>query len=88
MVKSKTLFVCQNCAATYPKWVGRCDNCGEWNTLVEQVAVSSGKSVVARSGSSGKLLEVQTMRSISSKEGATRLLTGFSDLDEVRRMGF
>ncbi|MCX6728551.1 MAG: DNA repair protein RadA [Candidatus Saccharibacteria bacterium] len=83
MVRSKTLFVCQNCAATYPKWVGRCDNCGEWNTLVEQVAVSSGKSVVARSGNSGKLLDVQTMRSISSREGATRLQTGFSDLDEV-----
>jgi DNA repair protein RadA/Sms len=83
MVKSKTLFVCQNCGASYPKWVGRCDNCGEWNTLVEQVAVSSGKSVVARSGSSGKVLDVQTMRSISSSEGSTRLLTGFSDLDEV-----
>jgi len=83
MVKSKTQFVCQNCGATYPKWIGRCDNCGEWNTLVEQVAVSSGKSVVARSGSSGKILDVQTMRSISGKEGVSRLLTGFNDLDEV-----
>jgi len=83
MVKSKTSFVCQNCGATFPKWIGKCDNCGEWNTLVEQLNVSAGKSVVARSGNSGKVLEVQTMSSISSKESAKRLGTGFIDLDDV-----
>ena len=83
MVRSRTQFVCQNCGASFPKWVGKCDNCGEWNTLVEQPAISIGKSVVARSGASGKLLSVQTMRSISSKEIIKRLLTGFSDLDDV-----
>ncbi len=83
MVKSKTQFVCQNCGASYSKWIGKCENCGEWNTLVEQVAVSVGKSVVARSGNSGNILSVQTMRSISSRETAKRMLTGFSDLDDV-----
>ena len=83
MVKSKTQFVCQNCGANYPKWTGKCDNCGEWNTLVEQVASSIGKSVVARSGNAGNILKVQTIGSISSKEGSRRLATGFSDLDEV-----
>ncbi len=83
MVKSKNLFVCQNCGASYPKWIGKCDNCGEWNSLVEQVGISSGKSVVARSGNSGKVLNVQTMRSISNLEGAKRLSTGFKDLDDV-----
>jgi len=83
MVKSRTRFICQNCGANYPKWIGKCDNCGEWNTLVEQAPSSVGKSVVARSGNSGKLLSVQTMRSISSKESAKRLQTGFSDLDDV-----
>lgn len=83
MVKSRTQFVCQNCGASYPKWIGKCDNCGEWNTLVEQASVSSGKSVVARSGTSGNVLTVQTMRSISSKESIKRLSTGFADLDDV-----
>ena len=83
MVKSKTLFVCQNCGANYPKWTGKCDNCGEWNTLVEQIPTSTGKSVVARSGNSGSVLKVQTMRSISSQESIKRLSTGFKDLDEV-----
>jgi len=83
MVKSRTQFICQNCGASYPKWIGKCDNCGEWNTLVEQAPVSAGKSAVARSGSSGKVLDVRTMRSISSKESVKRLSTGFKDLDDV-----
>lgn len=83
MVKSKTSFVCQNCGANYPKWIGKCDNCGEWNSLVEQTPTSTGKSVVARSGNSGKVLKVQTMHSISSQESIQRLSTGFKDLDEV-----
>lgn len=38
MAKPKTLFVCQQCGATYPKWMGRCSKCNEWNTLIETVA--------------------------------------------------
>lgn len=83
MVKSRTQFVCQNCGAVYLKWIGKCDNCGEWNTLVEQAPISSGKSVVARSGNSGKVLTVQTMQSITAEESNQRLLTGFTDLNDV-----
>lgn len=83
MSKSKTQFVCQNCGAVYQKWSGKCDNCDEWNTLVEQLSADVGKSVVAKSSTSGRVLAVQTMSSISSKESSKRLLTGFADLDDV-----
>ncbi len=83
MVKSKTQFICQNCGASYTKWVGKCDNCGEWNTLVEQSIQSSGKSALAKSAASGKTLNVQTIRSISDCEKNKRLTTGFKDLDDV-----
>lgn len=83
MAKVKTQFICQSCGASYPKWVGKCDNCGEWNSLVEQMPVSIGKSAVARGESSGKKLPVQTMRSISSEEKINRISTGFADLDDV-----
>lgn len=83
MVKSKTQFICQNCGASYPKWIGKCENCGEWNTLVEQIMASTGKSVVARGGNSGKILNVQTMSSIDIKEDNQRFGTGFRDLDDV-----
>jgi DNA repair protein RadA/Sms len=83
MVKSRTQFICQNCGASYPKWTGKCDNCGEWNTLVEQAAVSQGKSAVSRSASSGHVLTPQTMQSIAIEETAKRMTTGYGDLDAV-----
>lgn len=82
MAKSKTSFVCQNCGANYSKWSGRCDNCGEWNSLVEQI-VEAGKSVVSRAGSSGRVLKPQTMRDISVEDSLSRMSTGFADLDTV-----
>lgn len=82
MAKSKTQFVCQNCAATYTKWTGRCENCGEWNTLVEQ-SIESGKSVVARATSGGSVLAPQTMVSISADDSVARLSTRIDDLDIV-----
>lgn len=83
MAKSKTQFVCQNCGASYQKWTGRCENCGEWNTLVEQAPVSGGKSAVARGASSGRVLSVQTMQAISASESSQRLDTGIDDLNDV-----
>jgi DNA repair protein RadA/Sms len=37
MSRDKTVFSCQNCGQTSPKWIGRCAVCGEWNTLVEEI---------------------------------------------------
>ena len=43
MSKSKTRFVCQNCGAVSLKWQGQCSDCGEWNTLVEEVVETAPK---------------------------------------------
>ena len=43
MPKTKTQFVCQNCGAKSPKWQGKCNSCGEWNSFVEEI-LDSGKS--------------------------------------------
>lgn len=83
MAKARSNFVCQNCGASYPKWTGKCENCGEWNTLVEQVIETKGASAVARSHSRGKILKPQSMRSIAAEDSALRLPTGISDLDAV-----
>lgn len=83
MAKARTSFVCQNCGANYPKWSGRCENCGEWNTLVEQLPVAAGKSAVARSAASGHVLTPQTMQAIETSDKLTRLSTGIGDLDTV-----
>lgn len=82
MAKAKTQFVCQQCGATFTKWTGRCENCGNWNTLVEQ-AVETGKSAVARARQSGRELTVQRLDEIAASERNDRLSTGIHDLDVV-----
>lgn len=37
MAKTKSVFVCQNCGAESPKWIGKCNSCGQWNTYMEQL---------------------------------------------------
>ena len=83
MVKLKSQFVCQNCGTAYPKWTGKCENCGEWNTLVEQASTIVGKSAVARSADTGRVLTPQTMSAISVETDIVRMSTGFDDLDAV-----
>ncbi len=82
MAKRSNQFVCQHCAAIYPKWTGKCENCGEWNSLVEQ-ALPTGASPLARSAGRGKVLTTQSMQSIAADDRATRMTTGVSDLDAV-----
>ncbi|HYG83735.1 MAG TPA: DNA repair protein RadA [Verrucomicrobiae bacterium] len=86
MVKAKTRYVCQQCGATHTKWSGRCDNCGAWNSLLEQAAEALGKSVVAKS--SGTVLKASSLAEVATEEVSRRLKSGFDELDEVLGGGF
>lgn len=47
MAKTKTVYFCSNCGNESPKWLGKCPNCGEWNTYVEEkVQASAGKGAL------------------------------------------
>ena len=50
MAKQKTVYVCSNCGADSPKWLGKCPNCGSWNSYVEEVVL---KEPAARSVARG-----------------------------------
>ena len=43
MTKNKTIYVCKDCGAQYPKWTGNCTDCGSWNSLVEDVKKSDSR---------------------------------------------
>lgn len=45
MAKIRTAFFCQNCGAQYSKWQGKCNSCGQWNTVVEEVVEKQDKKV-------------------------------------------
>ena len=85
MAKAKSRFICQKCGASYAKWAGRCENCGEWNSLLEQVAPTEAesKSALARGAVSGKKLEAVSINTIEPSDAGSRLSSGFNDLDNV-----
>jgi DNA repair protein RadA/Sms len=91
--KSKTVYRCTECGADYPKWQGRCDTCGEWNSLVEEVAVAL--PVAAKPGGSsrrlggsatlsegGSVAVTPRLRDVSGSE-AKRWQTGIDEFDFV-----
>ncbi|MBR2708748.1 DNA repair protein RadA [Candidatus Saccharibacteria bacterium] len=85
LMKSRSQFVCQQCGNTYTKWVGQCTNCGEWNSLVEQVAQPDGgkKTLIEKGRISGKKLDFVKISTITPSDAKARLSTGFSEFDTV-----
>ncbi len=78
--KNKTIFVCESCGAQFPRWSGKCQNCGDWNTLVEEVRAASGPS--GGSGASGPAPAPRKLSDIDPQE-EQRIGTGIGELDRV-----
>ena len=81
--KRKSVFVCSVCGAQAPKWVGQCDECGSWNTLVE--SRMEQPKVKHRSSRSGPA--VQRLDEIAISDDA-RFSSGVRELDRVLGDGF
>ena len=71
MAKSKSVFVCQNCGAESPKWIGRCPACGEWNTYVEEVVQKSSFSWGNDSKKNQKPLLLSEIEPVKKNRGET-----------------
>ncbi len=79
MAKSTARFVCQSCGAVFPKWAGRCETCGEWNTIIEEAPA-------ARPGPAGKAPAGRPVSFVGlsgSAEPPPRAATGIAELDRV-----
>ncbi|UAB85509.1 DNA repair protein RadA [Zunongwangia sp. SCSIO 43204] len=84
MAKVKTAYYCQNCGAQYSKWQGRCNSCGDWNTIVEEIVEkpdkkawkSSAKTEAKRVAKPLRLNEIETAPQYRWK-------TGNNELDRV-----
>ncbi len=84
MAKKATVrFECTSCGATYSAWSGKCNTCGSWNTLQEQVA--SAESLVA---STGRSLAPQALKDVVKYDSVERIKTGIKDIDIVLGGGF
>ncbi|HUL08840.1 MAG TPA: DNA repair protein RadA [Candidatus Acidoferrum sp.] len=80
MAKPAANFVCQSCGASYPRWSGRCEACGEWNTIVEEAARESAPKGLT--GKGGRKLEFVDLTQATAEE-AERRVTGIAEFDRV-----
>ncbi len=80
MAKKGIDFVCQNCGAVYPRWQGKCDACGEWNTIVEEKAGGEGFSNLTPKHK-GKIIDFVPLT--GAEQNLERLTTGIKELDRV-----
>ncbi|MBL8588463.1 MAG: DNA repair protein RadA [Methylobacteriaceae bacterium] len=81
MSRARSSFVCQNCGAVTQRWQGKCDSCGEWNTIVEEATASGVGAAAARSARKGRLIALERLSGASAP--APRLTTGLAELDRV-----
>lgn len=76
--KPPTGYVCSNCGALSSSWSGKCQQCGEWNTLQEQLNVAT----IAGSVAKGHVLQPQSVATSIASDNQ-RLISGMSEIDDV-----
>src|SRR5262245_66531429 len=82
MARRETSFLCQNCGAAYSRWQGKCDACGEWNTIAEE----SSASAQSRMPRKRRLLALEPLAGTDHE--APRLASGLAEFDRVTGGGF
>ncbi len=81
MKKSETIFVCQSCGHQSGKWLGKCPECGEWNSLVEERARATKKGT-GRNGFKLRDVTAVAYTEIESQDDA-RISSGVTEFDRV-----
>ncbi len=83
MAKQRTIFACQKCGAQSPRWIGRCPECGDWNTYAEEVEESFPESNICMSTESAP----QKLSDITAQEGQ-HVPTGIAEFDRALGSGY
>ena len=79
MASTKKIYSCNNCGAKYPKWMGQCSQCGEWNTVDEEIIQSKKKSEPNIILNKSKLKEIKEI----DAETTERIKIGDNELNRV-----
>jgi DNA repair protein RadA/Sms len=78
MAKSSSQFVCQSCGTLHVKWSGKCDGCGNWNSIVEEAVQTTPKGL-----STGKGKKIEFVALEADMQEAARTSSGMGELDRV-----
>jgi len=81
LARAATQYVCQSCGAVTPKWAGRCESCGAWNSLSEEVARPAAAGGLAKAKRKTKGAELVGLAGESDRDA--RLETGIAEFDRV-----
>src|ERR1700746_2674616 len=84
MARNALTFVCQNCGAAYGRWQGKCEACGEWNTISEES--SARPQGPGRAPRKGRRLALEPLA--GAGRDAPRLASGLAEFDRVTGGGF
>ena len=86
MAKPRSSFICQACGAAATRWQGKCESCGEWNTLAEEAPSSGIGAQAARGAKKGRIFALEGLTGESRPQ--PRILSGMAELDRVTGGGF
>ncbi len=81
MAKVKTVYVCQNCGFESPKWFGKCPDCGEWQSAVEQIVEKSSRANIGGKNKQASAVKPIKLDNIKSKK-VSRLSTKIEELNK------
>ncbi len=83
MIKSKKQFICQSCGNIYSRWIGKCEQCNQWNTITEE---NNSKPSGVLSKSKGKRINFEKLNDVNYEY--SRIKTNLNELDRVIGGGF
>ena len=85
MARGATRHVCQSCGAVHPRWAGRCDACGGWNTIAEEMAPESVPTGAkgSRNARNTNARSIEFVSLDGKNEPAPRKRSGISEFDRV-----
>src|SRR5262245_29739351 len=86
MARREQTFICQNCGAAYGRWQGKCDACGEWNTIAEESSATARPPVPGRAPRKGRPFKLEPLT--GEHNDAPRLASSIAEFDRVTGGGF
>jgi DNA repair protein RadA/Sms len=86
MARREPSFTCQNCGAVYGRWQGKCDACGEWNTIVEENSATARPQMPGRPPRKGRVFALEALS--GTEHEAPRVASGIAEFDRVTGGGF
>jgi DNA repair protein RadA/Sms len=86
MARREQTFICQNCGAASGRWQGKCDACGEWNTITEESGSAAVPAAPGRAPRKGRKFALEPLA--GATQDAPRLASGIAEFDRVTGGGF